>query len=174
MSSGVTPRAAEIWAGKVLPNSFLVIGASVALARVSLCRDLNGPKLVSGGIMSNRKKHTKEEISTKLAQASEMAAQGKLQSEIARTLGVSVMTLHRWRKPLAKSNGPLLAPEETTAQFEQDGGGHLDGSSHRIADLQLENSRLRRLVTDLLLEKMKLAEDLEANKSPSERLKLAR
>jgi transposase-like protein len=27
-----------------------------------------------------------------------LATQGKLQSEIARTLGVSVMTLHRWRK----------------------------------------------------------------------------
>jgi putative transposase len=129
---------------------------------------------MSGGIMSNRKKHTKEEISTKLAQASEMAAQGKLQSEIASTLGVSVMTLHRWRKPAAKSNGPSLAPEET-ALFEQElGRRHLDGSSHRIADLQLENSRLRRLVTDLLLEKMKLAEDIQTNKSPSERLKLAR
>jgi hypothetical protein len=27
-----------------------------------------------------------------------LARQGKLQSEIARTLGVSVVTLHRWRK----------------------------------------------------------------------------
>jgi hypothetical protein len=34
----------------------------------------------------------------KLAQANELATQGKLQSEIARTLGVSVMTLHRWHK----------------------------------------------------------------------------
>jgi hypothetical protein len=31
----------------------------------------------------------------------------------------------------------------------------------RIAELQLENSRLRRLVTDLLLEKMKLEEAAE-------------
>jgi hypothetical protein len=125
-------------------------------------------------IMSNRKKHTKEEISTKLAQAGAMATQGKLQSEIARTLGVSVMTLHRWRKPLAKSNGPSLAPGKT-ALFEQElGRRHLDSSNDRIAELQLENSRLRRLVTDLLLEKMKLAEEMQAHKSPSDRPKMMR
>ena len=32
------------------------------------------------------------------------------------------------------------------------------GGGDRIAELQLENSRLRRLVTDLLLEKIKLEE----------------
>jgi hypothetical protein len=32
------------------------------------------------------------------------------------------------------------------------------GADDRIAELQLENSRLRRLVTDLLLEKVKLEE----------------
>jgi hypothetical protein len=32
------------------------------------------------------------------------------------------------------------------------------GEGDRIAELQLENSRLRRLVTDLLLEKLKLEE----------------
>jgi DNA invertase Pin-like site-specific DNA recombinase len=42
--------------------------------------------------------HPKAEIAAKLAQADDLATQGKLQSEIARALGVSVMTLHRWRK----------------------------------------------------------------------------
>jgi hypothetical protein len=32
------------------------------------------------------------------------------------------------------------------------------GGGDRIAELQLENSRLRRLVTDILLEKIKLEE----------------
>jgi transposase-like protein len=48
--------------------------------------------------IAKRKRHSRVEIATKLAQANELATQGKLQSEIARTLGVSVMTLHRWRK----------------------------------------------------------------------------
>jgi transposase-like protein len=47
-----------------------------------------------------RKQHSRGEIARKLAQANRLARQGKLQSEIARTLGVSVMTLHRWRKAL--------------------------------------------------------------------------
>jgi hypothetical protein len=35
----------------------------------------------------------------------------------------------------------------------------------RIAELQLENSRLRRLVTDLLLEKIKLEEAAKSQSS---------
>ena len=49
-------------------------------------------------VMAKKKRHSRVEIATKLAQANDLATQGKLQSEIARTLGVSVMTLHRWRK----------------------------------------------------------------------------
>jgi hypothetical protein len=80
------------------------------------------------------------EISTKLAQANDLATQGKLQSEMARALGVSVMTLHRWRSREASQ------PDRTR------------GRGDRIANLELEKSQLRRLVTDLLLEKIKLEE----------------
>ena len=90
-----------------------------------------------------KRKHPKAEIATKLAQADDLAAQGKLQSEIARALGVSVMTLHRWRKLPSGSNG--------SSRMDQT-------PQTRIAELQLENSRLRRLVTDLLLEKMSIEE----------------
>jgi transposase len=86
------------------------------------------------------------EIATKLAQANKLATRGKLQSEIARTLGVSVMTLHRWRK---------APPGSQPASRELDRTRGADG---RIAELQLENARLRRLVTDLLLVKVKLEE----------------
>jgi putative transposase len=62
------------------------------------------------GHSMKKRKHPKAEIAAKLAQADDLATQGKLQSEIARTLGVSVMTLHRWRKmslaPRAVSPGP--------------------------------------------------------------------
>jgi transposase-like protein len=47
-----------------------------------------------------KQKKSRAEIAKKLAQANRLARQGKLQSEIARTLGVSVMTLHRWRTAL--------------------------------------------------------------------------
>jgi putative transposase len=81
--------------------------------------------------MGAQKKHSRVEIARKLAQANRLARQGKLQSEIARTLGVSDMTLHRWRKALL--------------------GARPAHKADQIAQLQLENSLLRRLVTDLLL-----------------------
>jgi putative transposase len=58
------------------------------------------------------------------------------------------MTLHRWRKA---SHG--LQPAQGVGQ-----PNGAVGRGGRIAELQLENSRLRRLVTDLLLEKIKLEE----------------
>jgi putative transposase len=86
--------------------------------------------------MTKKRKHSKAEIAAKLAEAEDLATQGKPQSEIARALGVSVMTLHRWRKLPSQSNG--------SSQIDQT-------PQTRLAELQLENSRLRRLVTDLLL-----------------------
>src|SRR5947209_15335619 len=98
--------------------------------------------------MVKRKRHSRAEIASKLAQANELATQGKLQSDIARALGVSVMTLHRWRK----------APPGSHPVREAGQADGMRGGGDRIAELQLENSRLRRLVTDLLLEKVKLEE----------------
>jgi putative transposase len=92
-------------------------------------------------IMATKKRYSRAQIAIKLAQANELAMQGKLQREIARTLGISVMTLHRWRQ----------APDASETDRTRGGGD-------RIAELRLENSRLRRLVTDLLLEKIKLEE----------------
>jgi transcriptional regulator with XRE-family HTH domain len=98
-----------------------------------------------------RKRHTPREIAAKLTQATELAAQGKLQSEIARTLGVSVMTLHRWRK-----GSPAVAHVPAAVVLTEEGSRRA-----AIAELQLENSLLRRLVIDLLLEKMRLEEEEE-------------
>src|SRR5262245_22934082 len=98
--------------------------------------------------MAKKRRHSRAEIATKLAQANVLATQGKVQSDIARTLGVSVMTLHRWRK----------APPGAQPAHETGEPGQTRGGGDRIAELQLENSRLRRLVTDLLLEKIKLEE----------------
>ena len=62
-----------------------------------------------------KKRHSRVEIATKLAEANDLAMQGKLQSEIARTLGVSVMTLHRWRKALLGVQAAVVAPHSTPA-----------------------------------------------------------
>ena len=43
-------------------------------------------------VVAKKKRHSRVEIATKLAQANELATRGKLQSDIARTLRVSVMT----------------------------------------------------------------------------------
>jgi putative transposase len=109
--------------------------------------------------MAKWKRHSRVEIATKLAQANELVTQGKLQSEIARTLGVSVMTLHRWRKAPPGPQPAFVATHEAGRPFRTRGGGD------RIAELQLENSRLRRLVTDLLLEKIRFEEAAQSQSS---------
>lgn len=111
-------------------------------------------RIAPGDAYGKKGKALEAEIAAKLAQAGDLATQGKLQSEIARALGVSVMTLHRWRK---MSLAARDAPPSPNAL------GQLGQATHdgRIAELQLENSRLRRLVTDLLLEKMKLEETFQ-------------
>ena len=112
--------------------------------------------------MAKKTRHSKEEIAAKLAQARELAAKGELQSDIARTLGVSVMTLHRWRNA-----APPRVQATTEVALEEEGLAY--DASDRIDELQVENSRLRRLVTDLLLEKMKLEECSQGPKSPTKR-----
>src|SRR5918994_1423881 len=112
-----------------------------------------------GQAVAKKKRHSRAEIATKLAQANDLATQGKLQSEIARTLGVSVITLHRWRKALPGPQTAFVASHEA-------GPDRTRGVRDRIAELQLENSRLRRLVTDLLLEKIVLEEATQSQKSP--------
>ena len=107
-------------------------------------------------------RHTASEIAKKLATADEMAAQGKLQGDIAKSLGISVMTYHRWRKAhrtLVQPTPRLAHADRTDIQIERE-------EMSQIRDLQLENSRLRRLVTDLLLEKVKLEERMSGSDLP--------
>jgi hypothetical protein len=110
--------------------------------------------------MAIRQRHTAAQIASKLAMADEMSAQGRLHGDIAKSLGVSLMTYHRWRKARSAAARPALRPamngDLPAAQ------GNCEHAS-QIRDLQHENSRLRRLVADLLLEKVKLEEDLHGN-----------
>jgi putative transposase len=101
-----------------------------------------------------RKRHSESEVAAKLQQARQLAAQGRSQLEIAKALGVSVMTYHRWRK--ASRSQRLSAVPEAVAPVETAD----PASQSRIAELRTENDRLRKLVTDLLLEKVRLEEIL--------------
>lgn len=116
-----------------------------------------------------RKRHHSEEVSTKLREADDMAAKGKTQQEIAGALGVSVMTVHRWRK---RQIGELVRPSGNVASHPNSDGTSSAYTSERArserqeraAELELENFRLRQLVADLMLEKMKLEEEIGEHK----------
>jgi putative transposase len=108
--------------------------------------------------MSKKKRHSTSEIEAKLGQAAALSSEGQTQSEIAKALGISVMTFHRWRK----AKQPLYlatAGARTLGQIVSDTSTSESDRVSRIAKLQLENSQLRRLVTDLLLEKMRLEDE---------------
>ena len=101
------------------------------------------------------KRHDTQEITTMLRLADDMMRDGKSQKDACKSLGISVMTLHRWRKL-----PPSLAPSVDGLAEVQ--GSAPDAQYHgQIDDLRLENQRLRRIVSDLLLEKVKVQEALD-------------
>ena len=87
--------------------------------------------------MGRRRLYTPEEIVAKLRQVEVLVAQGKPVSEAVRSIAVSEATYHRWR-----------------AEF---GGLKLD-QVRRLKELERENARLRKAVSDLTLEKVILKE----------------
>lgn len=107
------------------------------------------------------KRHASGEISAKLAHANELAAKGKTQREISKALGVSIMTYHRWKKMLSTGDGEDEI-KDTDGTAAQTYTANDASSTETIKRLELENSQLRRLVTDMLLDKLKLEEELRA------------
>jgi hypothetical protein len=70
------------------------------------------------------------------------------------------MTLHRWRH--AQAQRLTAAANNRGNALQRSADTPTDPASlARIAELQLENARLRKLVTDLLLKKIKLQEDID-------------
>ena len=81
--------------------------------------------------LSNTKRHRPEDVVAKLRQVDEALANGTPLAEVARSLGVSEVTLHRWR-----------------AEY-----GAVDRDAvKRLKELEKENSRLKRLVADQQLD----------------------
>ncbi len=84
-----------------------------------------------------RKRHKPEEIVAKLRQVDVLVSQGKSVADVVRKIGVTEVTYYRWR---------------------QEFGGLKSDQVKRMKDLEAENTRPRRAVSDLTLDKMILAE----------------
>ena len=92
--------------------------------------------------MTRRKKHTPEQIVSKLRDADVMLNSGKDLGVVLQSLGVSDATYHRWRR-----------------QY----GGMKSDEAKRLKELELENARLKRLLADAELDKSMLKEALRGN-----------
>ena len=89
-----------------------------------------------------RKRHTAEEIVAKLRQVDVLIAQGQQVSDAIRSIGVTEVTYYRWRNEY---------------------GGLKGDQVKRLKELETENNRLRRAVSDLTLDKLILAEAAKGN-----------
>ena len=88
------------------------------------------------------KKHRPEEIIGKLREAEVVLAQGATTAEACRRIAVSEKTYYRWRKEY---------------------GGLKTDQARRMKDLEKENVRLRRAISDLTLDKLILQEAARGN-----------
>ena len=89
-----------------------------------------------------RKRHKADEIVTKLRQVDVLTAQGRPVAEAIRSIGVTEVTYYRWRSEY---------------------GGLKGDQVKRLKELEAENTRLRRAVSDLTLEKLILKEAASRN-----------
>jgi putative transposase len=83
------------------------------------------------------KRHTAEEIVAKLRQVEVLCGQGKALADAIRAIGVTEVTYYRWRNEY---------------------GGLKGDQVKRLKELEAENARLRRAVSDLTLDKQILRE----------------
>ena len=88
----------------------------------------------------SRKRYTPEQIISMLREAEVALAQGQSVGQACRTLGVSEQSYYRWRKEY---------------------GGLRTDQAKRLKDLEKENGRLRKAISDLTLDKLILKEALE-------------
>jgi len=89
-----------------------------------------------------RKRHDPEQVIKKLREAEAMLASGKTIGQICQALEVSEQTFHRWRN-----------------QY----GGMKAGEAKRLKELEDENTRLKKVVAELALDKDILQEALKGN-----------
>lgn len=90
----------------------------------------------------SRKRYTAEQIIGKLREAEVLIAAGKTVAETVRELGVTDQTYYRWRREY---------------------GGLKVSQAKRLKELEKENTRLKRAVADLTLDKLILEEAAKGN-----------
>ena len=90
----------------------------------------------------SRKRYTPEQIIGMLREAEVRLSQGETVGAICRGLGISEQSSYRWRREY--------------------GGLRVD-QAKRLKELETENARLRRAVSDLTLDKLILKEVAEGN-----------
>ena len=88
------------------------------------------------------KREKPEDIVAKLRQVEVLQGQGLTIAEAVRQIGVTQQTYYRWRKQYGSMNRKQLK---------------------RLKELEKENQRLRKAVSDLTLDKMILAEAARGN-----------
>jgi putative transposase len=88
------------------------------------------------------KKHKPEEIVAKLRQVDVLTSQGTPIADAVRSIGVTEVTYYRWRNEY---------------------GGLKCNQVKRLKDLETENARLRKAVSDLTLDKQILQEAARGN-----------
>jgi putative transposase len=89
-----------------------------------------------------RKRPTPEEIVAKLRQVDVLVSQGKSVADAVRSIGTTEVSYYRWRREY---------------------GGLKTAQVKRLKELEAENARLRKAVSDLTLDKMILAEAARGN-----------
>jgi putative transposase len=98
--------------------------------------------VAEGGFEMAQKRHKPEEIAAKLRQVDVLTLQGRPVAEAVRSIGVTEVTYYRWR---------------------QEYGGLKSDQVKRLKELETENVRLRKAVSDLTLEKLILKEAASGN-----------
>ena len=89
-----------------------------------------------------RRKHTAEQIISKLREAEVALAKGQALTRVVRRLSITEQTYYRWRKEY---------------------GGVRTDQARRLKDLEKENTRLKRVVADLALDNAILKEAASPN-----------
>jgi putative transposase len=89
-----------------------------------------------------KKRYTPEQIIGKLREAEVALTQGEAAGQVCRTLGIAEQTFYRWRREY---------------------GGLKIEQAKRLKALEQENTRLRRAVSDLTLDKLILQEAVRGN-----------
>lgn len=89
-----------------------------------------------------RKRYTPEQIIGHLREVEVLLSQGMKTGDVCRRIGISEQTYYRWRREY---------------------GGLKVSQARRLKDLEKENARLRKAVSDLALDKLILKEAAEGN-----------